>query len=227
MFSTHRTCSIYCIFRPHCTDPGFCHWRLPPCRCVVKPNTWDSAGVQRFPSCEHVTKSDIPPTLFPRPPFIPSWKCNLRNVVILCWDVMMVGDRRPAVSLVFTSAPPPKKNKKQKKTCAWWVWVVLWPDCASAVLCCGVKPLPRTQKGGAPSLDRPVFFSECAWLCVIVFLLISLVLLYLSVIHLICVFLIFIMRMFLYCIMFWLKNGRGQKKRNVRDLSVNVKWVKK
>ena len=30
-----------------------------------------------------------------------------------------------------------------------------------AVLCCGVKPMPWTQKGGAPSLDRPVFFSEC------------------------------------------------------------------
>lgn len=29
---------------------------------------------------------------------------------------MMVGDRRPMVSLVFTSAPPPKKQTKEKRT---------------------------------------------------------------------------------------------------------------
>lgn len=34
--------------------------------------------------------------------------------MILCCDVMMVGDRQPAVSLVFTSAPPPKKRKKKR-----------------------------------------------------------------------------------------------------------------
>lgn len=110
------------------------------------------------------------------------WYCT-------CCDVMMVGDRRSAVSLVFTSAPPPKKKKRlvldESGLC-----------CASAVLCCGVKPLPLTQKGGAPSLDRPVFFRVwmCPTLCVSVFLLIFPVL-YLSVIHLICVFLIFILRM--------------------------------
>lgn len=27
-YNTHRTCSTHCIFRPHCTDPGYCHWRL-------------------------------------------------------------------------------------------------------------------------------------------------------------------------------------------------------
>lgn len=68
---------------------------------------------------------------------------------------MMVGDRRPAVSLVFTSAPPPKKKRlvfDESGLCCG----------LTAVLCCGVKPLPWTHKGGAPSLDRPVFFMcEC------------------------------------------------------------------
>lgn len=40
-----------------------------------------------------------------------------------------------------------------------------WPPCASAVLCCWVKPSPWTQKAGvvvgrAPSLDQPVTFKS-------------------------------------------------------------------
>lgn len=61
---------------------------------------------------------------------------------------------------------------------------MLWPD--SVVMCCGVKPLPWTQNGGAPSLDRPVFLSPCGFdLCMSVLLLIPLLLLF-SVFHLSC-----------------------------------------
>lgn len=67
-----------------------------------------------LPSCEHIIMTDIPPSLF-TPSFIITswkcWKCNLRNVVTVCWDVMMVGDRQPVVSLVFTSSPPSFKQK--------------------------------------------------------------------------------------------------------------------
>ena len=59
---------------------------------------------------------------------------------------MMVGDRRPAVSLVFTSAPPPKKKKRD--LCLMSLGCVLSPGCASAVLCCGMIPLPWTQTMG-------------------------------------------------------------------------------
>lgn len=49
---------------------------------------------------------------------------------------MMVGDRRPAVSLVFTSAPPPKKKEK-KDLCL-----------MSLDLCCGLTvPLPSCVVG--------------------------------------------------------------------------------
>ncbi len=74
---------------------------------------------------------------------------------------MMVGDRRPAVSLVFTSAPPPKKKERDLCLMSLGLCCGLTVPLLS-VLCCGVKPLPWTQKGGAPSLDRPVFFSGCA-----------------------------------------------------------------
>lgn len=123
-----------------------CHYRIPPMRCC-QAQPLGKCRVSLFPSCDDITMKDNPAPLFPCSPFIPFWKCNLRNVVILCWDVMMVGDRQPVVSLVFPSAPPKKKRGK-KKTFAWWVWIVLWSDCTSAVLCCGVIPLPWTQNWG-------------------------------------------------------------------------------
>ena len=55
-----------------------------------------------------------PPSPSPIPFLIPCWEWNLRNVVLMCWDVMMVGDRWPSVSLVFTRAPPKKKSPPLK-----------------------------------------------------------------------------------------------------------------
>lgn len=82
-----------------------------------------------------------------------------------------------------------------------------WPPCASAILCCWVKPSPWTQKAGvvvgrAPSLDQPVTFKSVDVLgsfyeCVPL----HFPLMYLSVFHLICVLLIFIQNVFCIFIM--------------------------
>lgn len=62
---------------------------------------------------------------------------------------MMVGDRQLAVSLVFTSAPPFEKQELTKaRKQVLDESGLLWPNCASSVLCCVVKTLPLTHKGG-------------------------------------------------------------------------------
>ena len=108
----------------------------------------------------------------------------------MCWDVMMVGDRWPSVSLVFTRAPP-KKNPPLWKMC----W--LSPGCVVAWLCsscpCSVVGWNHVcgfQRGGGHHHSTSVFP-----LCVIVFPLILLVYLYIYVVNLIYIlFVIFITR---------------------------------
>lgn len=82
----------------------------------------------------------------------------------------MVGDRRPAVSLVFTEPSPlsagqqrarggKKKNPTRPDESGWSCDLTV----SSAVSSCGLTPLPWTPNGGgAPSLDQRVFFSQCA-----------------------------------------------------------------
>lgn len=146
-----------------------CHYRIPPMRCC-EAQPLGKCRVSLFPSCDDITMKDNPAPLFPCSPFIPFWKCNLRNVVILCWDVMMVGDRQPVVSLVFPSAPPKKKRGKKK----------LLPD-ESGLYCGLTVPLLSCVVGWyhchglrtGGTIIRPAYiFSHCgcAWVLAWVFL---------------------------------------------------------
>lgn len=78
---------------------------------------------------------------------------------------MMVGDRRPVVSLVFTSAPPQKQTKKKLLLCLMSLGCVMASMCLYCPVLWGETIAMDSESrggGGAPSLDQPVFlFSEC------------------------------------------------------------------
>lgn len=152
------------------TSRHWLHSRIPSFRCVGKPNT--------FPSYEDIKGWPSSSSSLPLSSLIPSWKCHLRNVVILCWDVMMVGDRQRAVSLVFTRTPLQKSSQRLKPDeCELCCGVT-----TSAVLCCCYHWLGR---GG--TIINPACIFSAVWvnpsLCVSAFLLISLMLPLLCVTH--------------------------------------------
>ena len=136
---------------------------------------WNLAGKRiAFLYPPQTVNDPLPP--YPVPFLIPCWKWNLRNVVLMCWAVMMVGDMRPSVSMVFTRAPP-QKNPPLWKMC----W--LSPGCLVACLCpfcpCSVVGWNHVcgfRRGGGHHHSTSVFplcvmFSRSYFLFICIFVL--------------------------------------------------------